>query len=141
MAMMPPAIVVATIPTVVVAAPAMTMSMAAFDLNHCPHRRRHPAHKVDGSLGADNVEVALIVMPPGPQQSVGSPWPDRLELHLLRFAQRRKVILEGDLHLPDSLQHGDQPVARGREPCGWRERIGPLARPVEDVHRPSAGVL
>jgi hypothetical protein len=83
MAMMPPAIVVATIPTVVVAAtavmaPPMTMSMAAFDLNHCPigadaqrirccyghSRRRHSWPEPKGTARKSDYQKPLYLVPP-----------------------------------------------------------------------------
>jgi hypothetical protein len=86
MTMMPPAIVVAPIPTVVVAATAvmappmamsMTMSVAAFDLNHCPigaaqrirrccghSRRRHSRHEPKGTARKSDYQKPLHLVPP-----------------------------------------------------------------------------
>ena len=76
--MMPPAIVVASIPTVVVAATAvMAPPMAAFDLNYrsigasqrvrlcCGHsRRRHGWHEPKGTAGKSDYQKPLHLVPP-----------------------------------------------------------------------------
>ena len=108
--MMPPAIVVATIPTVVEAATAvmappmtMTMTMSAFDLNHCPisadaqrirccyrhSRRRRSWREPKGKARKSDYQKPLHLVPP-------PSWQNAPADYQFRFA----MLTERRIHRP-----------------------------------------